>query len=285
MSYYRSMGVKMTNTTEYTKYWHNPHFDNLQLLHATYSKHSFAKHYHEEYAIGIIESGSMTFYCAGKTYIASAGDVLAINPGEIHSGGIANTKKGWTFRMLYPSVPLMSDIAQELGSHNADTLFFPNTVFQDNKVAKQIRKAHIALTEGSDSMDYRQLFYEAMTTLINRHASHHPDADSPNPYNDMIEHILEYLENHLTENNSLQTLSQLVGLSQFHLVRVFKQYVGLPPHTYLTHLRVIRAKELLVLGNPIADVAFDTGFTDQSHLTRWFKKIVGVTPGQYVSSM
>jgi AraC-like DNA-binding protein len=85
------------------------------------------------------------------------------------------------------------------------------------------------------------------------------------------------------ENPSLEQLSALAGLSQYHLVRVFRQETGLPPHTYLTQTRIERAKEQLQAGEPIAAVAATTGFADQSHFTKRFKRIVGVTPGQYIA--
>jgi AraC-like DNA-binding protein len=87
------------------------------------------------------------------------------------------------------------------------------------------------------------------------------------------------------DNPSLEDLAHIAGLSPFHLTRVFHEATGLPPHTYLTQLRVSRAKQRLQAGDPIADVAAATGFSDQSHLTRRFKRIVGVTPGQFVTSI
>ena len=57
--------------------------------------------------------------------------------------------------------------------------------------------------------------------------------------------------------------------------------MGLTPHAYLNHIRVLRARDLLRQGCPIAQAAVNVGFVDQSHLHRHFKRIVGVTPGQY----
>ncbi|MBI1877856.1 MAG: helix-turn-helix transcriptional regulator, partial [Chloroflexi bacterium] len=72
------------------------------------------------------------------------------------------------------------------------------------------------------------------------------------------------------------------NLSPFHLLRAFRAELGLPPHAYLTQIRIERAKALLAQGWPVAQVAFETGFADQSHLTKRFKGIVGVAPGQYL---
>jgi AraC-like DNA-binding protein len=79
----------------------------------------------------------------------------------------------------------------------------------------------------------------------------------------------------------LRQLADLTGASTFHLLRLFKQEVGLPPAAYQIHLKVAAAKRLLRLGGSIADAAAELGFVDQSHLTRHFRKIVGTTPGRY----
>ncbi|MDY6953262.1 MAG: AraC family transcriptional regulator, partial [Thermodesulfobacteriota bacterium] len=112
-------------------------------------------------------------------------------------------------------------------------------------------------------------------------------ADAPPPLGTVgrerkrVKRAREYMEAHFHEDISLHQLASLAHLSPFHFVRVFRKELGLPPHAYLTQVRVNRAKALLAKGSKIADTAFDTGFADQSHLTRHFKRITGVTPGQY----
>jgi AraC-like DNA-binding protein len=57
----------------------------------------------------------------------------------------------------------------------------------------------------------------------------------------------------------------------------------MPPHAYLTHLRIQRAKELLADGVRASAVAARVGLYDQSQLTRHFRRIVGTTPARYGS--
>lgn len=57
------------------------------------------------------------------------------------------------------------------------------------------------------------------------------------------------------------------------------------PHTYLNHVRALKARELMEKKVPIMDAAHATGFFDQSHLNRIFKKIYGITPGQYCEAL
>jgi AraC-like DNA-binding protein len=78
-------------------------------------------------------------------------------------------------------------------------------------------------------------------------------------------------------------LADIAGLSAYYLVRVFHKYVGMPPHQYQKNVRVLKARKLLASGAAISEVAYRTGFCDQSHLNRCFKTTLGVTPGKYVT--
>jgi AraC-like DNA-binding protein len=80
------------------------------------------------------------------------------------------------------------------------------------------------------------------------------------------------------------TLDEIAGhaeVDKFHLCRAFRDQLGVPPHAYLTQLRIRRAKELLVAGVTPSDVASRVGLYDQSALNRHFRRIVGTTPGQF----
>ncbi|GHO97836.1 hypothetical protein KSF_078840 [Reticulibacter mediterranei] len=91
----------------------------------------------------------------------------------------------------------------------------------------------------------------------------------------------EYLQAHYTEEIALQELAKETHLSPFHLSRIFRQAVGLPPHAYQMQLRLARAKTLLAQGFDVSYVAHETGFFDQTHFTRHFKRRYLMTPGIY----
>jgi len=93
--------------------------------------------------------------------------------------------------------------------------------------------------------------------------------------------VRDLLPERLADPPSLAELADLTGLSQFALLRAFRRQTGMPPHAYLNHLRVRRARLLLDRGLAPADVAAQTGFADQAHLTRHFKRVVGVPPAAY----
>jgi AraC-like DNA-binding protein len=95
-----------------------------------------------------------------------------------------------------------------------------------------------------------------------------------------------YIEAHLSDSIELVQLSAIAGLSVFHFARQFKQSAGVSPHYYLVGRRIERAKALLAETDlSLSEIAFATGFSDQSHLTRHFRQMIGVAPGQFRRSL
>ena len=93
---------------------------------------------------------------------------------------------------------------------------------------------------------------------------------------------LEYLDVHLEQDMSLESIAAAVGVSPFRFARGFKQAIGHPPHRYLTLRRLERAKELLRDRRlSIAEVACAVGFATQSHFTTVFRRHCGITPKVY----
>jgi AraC family transcriptional regulator len=80
---------------------------------------------------------------------------------------------------------------------------------------------------------------------------------------------------------SLQELADATGLGVRHLSRAFREATGRSPHQYLLHRRVEAAKVLIRQGLPLAEVAGQCGFSDQSQLTRTFIRHAGTTPGRF----
>ena len=71
-----------------------------------------------------------------------------------------------------------------------------------------------------------------------------------------------------------------MSVSQFG--RAFKKATGLTPHRWLVQRRLEQAMDLLLGSNlPLAEIALDCGFSEQSHFTRTFTRLVGTSPGEW----
>lgn len=277
-------GMNISSLQEHTQFWREPALSNLELLRATYITHAFAPHIHDGYAIGVIEHGAEQFKYRRSVHVAPRGSIVLINPGEMHTGEAA-TEQGWTYRMLYPDVSLLQRAATEVAGKQCDIPFFPSPVVDDPALAAQLLQLHATLQDSPSALERDSRFLWVLAQLVLRHADAHPHS-SLRPIRiggeqAWVRQVRAYLEDHYAENVSLEQLASSVNLSPFHLLRVFRDVVGLPPHNYLTQVRVTRARQLLQASLRPVEVALAVGFTDQSHLTRHFKALVGVTPARY----
>ena len=89
------------------------------------------------------------------------------------------------------------------------------------------------------------------------------------------------MKNNYRQKLTLDELSKITGQNKFTLLRNFNKVHGLTPYQYLETIRIEKARTYLEEGYTPAEVALNTGFSDQSHFTRIFKKQTGENPSQY----
>jgi len=101
-----------------------------------------------------------------------------------------------------------------------------------------------------------------------------------------LRRVRDYVEAHLDDNLSLTVLADVACLSAYHFSRSFKEAAGVGPQRYVIQRRLERVKRLLrQTRQPLAQIAQETGFADQSHLAQMFRREVGVTPGRFRATM
>ena len=265
------------------KFWRLPELGGLELQKATYKTHSFTPHFHEEYAIGVLLKGSQEKYYRRSTQVIHEGQICVINPGEVHFAGPAD-KHGWTYRMLYANASLLREISTQIMGKTQNYPFFPNLVINDDDLFNMILNLHLILERpGSSLLEKESTFLAVMEQFILKYADVKPQSRILKSSGKHIKKVKEYLNKNYEQEISLEMLSELTDISPFYLLRLFKKEVGSTPHIYLTQRRINKAKQFLTSGDSLSDVAYKTGFVDQSHFTNRFKNIVGITPGQYLS--
>jgi AraC family transcriptional regulator len=101
-----------------------------------------------------------------------------------------------------------------------------------------------------------------------------------------LKRVRDYIEAHLDDRLTLTDLARVACLSPYHFSRSFKQSIGVGPQRYVNRRRLERAKAMIRRTNqPLAEIAQQVGFTDQSHLTSIFRRETGVTPGRYRAAL
>ncbi|MDH7785463.1 AraC family transcriptional regulator [Ochrobactrum sp. 19YEA23] len=92
----------------------------------------------------------------------------------------------------------------------------------------------------------------------------------------------QMIDANIDGNVTLGELAKVCGLSKRHFTRAFRQSMGMPPHQWLQHRRIDKAKQMLTRPEvSISTIALECGFADQSHLTRIFTRLIGRSPGEW----
>jgi AraC-like DNA-binding protein len=186
-----------------------------------------------------------------------------------------------TYFYIDPSGPLLDP---EL--HFAETEFKPRLYFFDRDLWETAQK--LKAQAGNSSPGERQ-YAEALSVVLAHELLRLNNGGltaTPRIRGGLAgwqeKKVAQYIEEHLPEDPSLAILADVVRLSPYHFVRSFKQSFGLPPHRYMSRLRVEQAKALLA--NPamsVTQVGFNLGFSETSSFTTTFRKHTGLTPTAY----
>jgi AraC-like DNA-binding protein len=279
----------MESTAAKTRFWRVPELDGMEVLWGRYSvSDHFPRHMHEEYVVSVMTDGAEILRHRGTSHTAPAGSVLLINPGEWHVNH-AQGPAGYAYFTLYPTITLLREFVGKVTGSDGDAPLFASSpvVYNAPPLRQALLALHRSVENRASALEKEARFLDCTAQLLCAHTTTTPvDLSSPSPDAGPrpVRVVRDFLEAAAPDRNvSLSELAALVDLSPFHLLRLFRDQVGLPPHEYVTHLRVARARDLLRAGCPLAQVAAAVGFADQSHLNRHFRRIVGVTPGRFAA--
>ncbi len=243
------------------------------------SDRSFPRHAHDQFGIGVLHFGAQRSWSGIGPVEARAGDVITVNPGEMHDGDpVQGRMRSW--RMLYLDPDLVARMLRE-NLHGTAEIARP--ALRDPVLVHRFVQLFDGITAPvPDALAVEERVLGTLAHLMARHGRRpSPVCGPPPPVARALRHMEEAPERPVT----LAELAALSGVSRFQLLRGFRQAVGTTPHAYLLQRRVRLARQLLAAGMCPAEVAAHAGFADQSHLTRAFGRQLGITPARYRAAL
>ncbi len=236
---------------------------------------------HESYAVCLVprtgnENTVLTKWkYRGVEYQYRPGDIGVEEPGEVHTS--LRVYSPIRYCMLRINPALVEDAARELGLAR---VHFPVALIGTPTLYEVFSRFYQSLARPSTLLEQEARLAALLRHLLTQWGQEPSTADA-RVSRRSVERAREYLEAHLAEPICLKDLSQVAGLSRFHLSRVFASTYGLSPHAYQNQLRLRALRERLRLGSRPDSI--EAGFFDQSHMIRHFRDSMGMTPGEFAT--
>ncbi|WAS91145.1 helix-turn-helix transcriptional regulator [Nannocystis punicea] len=237
---------------------------------------AFERHFHAEAHVIHVLAGARVQTVGRRQHTLAPGDVLVIPPDEVHCGASSH-REGWTFVSLYCSPVALERAADELAPDGAgESRRAVRPELDEHPGSGRLVTELAAALE--DTPLAAQTAWLALASRLLRGRSEPPPRRRERA---LVKQVREFLDAHLTAPVTLDQLAGVTGVSKEHVVRSFTADVGLAPHSYQINARIEQAKQSLLAGSTISEVALTLGFHDQSHFTRHFRRIVGISPGRF----
>lgn len=239
-------------------------------------------HWHERMEIWLICKGIMTVSCDDDIFDVKTGDVLVINPGQVHSCQVTQFP---AFIHCY-----IFDINQCLCGHPGTdqylhkiakgTTRFQHIIQNNEEIMMLLQKITACSPKNAyDSLQVTGLLMQLMAQLLSHYISRE---NHPVPHHlQGVNELLEYIHAHYTEELTLETLAAQACMSPSYLCRWFKNAVGESPMAYLTTVRINKAYDLLASGSySVSNACTAVGISDLNSFNRQFQKRVGILPSK-----
>lgn len=253
---------------------------------------NYPMHWHTDIEIIMAIENTYTIVIDKQSYILNPGDIIMIPSGEIHELFAPPTGK----RII---ILIDNSILNNLsGIDSINNGFYPCIVIGTSKENPYYKQLSSLLTQITDEYLKRQPLCEASIyslsmyffvivgrNSINRdHTNSSAQKKKQHQYIDKFLSVCKYINEHCTEDITVDELATLAGFSKYHFSRLFYNFSGVTYYEYLIKRRIIFAETLLCDPNlSIVEIAMQSGFNSLATFNRNFRAIKKCTPSEYRS--
>jgi AraC-like DNA-binding protein len=246
----------------------------IERVEARFGGPAFSLHRHDTYALGITISGVQAFRYRGARRICLAGQLHFLHPDELHDGGPA-TADGFAYRIAYVE-PAM--VRAAVGGRPLP--FAAEPVLDPSPATAGLVGLLEDIDEPLDELAAAAAAAAVADAL--EAAAGRPQAGGAVD-TAAVSAVREYLASHPAAGTRAADLERIAGIDRWTIARQFRRAFGTSPDRYRRMRRLALARAAIAAGRPLAAVAAETGFADQSHMTRHFTRAYGLTPGRWAA--
>ena len=249
-------------------------------------------HQHDFYEVYFFIGGSVEYSVEGRTYELKSGDLLLINPLELHQPRIAPDQQDYERIVLWINKNYLSELCFNktsltrcFDSSQPDhtNLLRPTKIQQTyisamlTELINESKSDSYAVEIASEAILLRFLVELNRLTINSESAEKNEEGSSS-----IIPDVLEYINKHFCEKLTLNSIANEFFVSKYYLSHAFNSAVGTSVHRYIVLKRLIHAKQMLLSGIRSTTAAENCGFNDYAGFYRAFTAEYGVTPTEFV---
>ncbi|MBI3748534.1 MAG: AraC family transcriptional regulator [Chloroflexi bacterium] len=254
--------------------WKPPVPGIREVLHARFTDHAYPPHTHDTWTLFIVDDGAIRYDLARRPRGAHVAMVGLLPPHVVHDGR-PGVPDGYRKRVLYLETSLLPE---RLVGPAVD-----RSEIRVSGLRREISQLHDRLGCHDDALE-AETRLELVAERIRAALGEPAVGQVAEPGDRLADRVRAHLDAHLFEPITLAAAAEHVGSPTTLVALAFTDAFGIPPHRYLLGRRLDAARDRILRGQPLADVAAEVGFVDQAHLTRRFRQFLGITPGRFARS-
>jgi len=254
--------------------WKPPVPGIREVFHARFAAHAYPPHTHDTWTLFLVDDGSIRYDLGRRSRGAEPSMVSILPPHVVHDGRPA-TAEGFRKRVLYLETSL---IGEHLIGPAVDRPVIPHPALR-----REVSQLHDLLGCVDDLLE-AEVRIGFVAERIRASLGDLPAVAPPVDGRELAERLRAFLDVHLAESVTIRAAGDQLGEAPTRLARAFTATFGIAPHTYVLGRRMDAARDRILDGQPLVDVAAEVGFADQAHLSRRFRQHLGTTPGRFARS-
>ena len=246
-------------------------------------------HTHDYYEFYLFLEGDLDLEISGHARPLHPGDMVLVPPGVSHHALMHSSDRPYRRFVLWVSQEYVARLLKE----SPDYVFLMQRAATSGRCYYHFHEAEfssiqsrlIRLLEEFHSNRYGRnaAVYLALNDLLlymNRiiYEREHPVVSGSG---DLMQEITLFIDEHLTEDLSLDVLANHVCLSKYYIAHYLKDSLGISIHQYITKKRLQSCSEAIAAGSDITRTFDEYGFRDYSSFYRMFRKEYGMSPREY----
>lgn len=248
-------------------------------------------HQHDFYEIYFFISGSVEYSVEGKIYEMKKGDILLINPLELHQPRISPEQGDYERIVLWINKEYLFSLSSNDTSltrcFDSANPGHTNLLRLSYSAQEQlgIMLGELIKEQNNDSyakdLACKAILLRILVELNRLSVSYGEKHETQSTLSPFILSVLDYINQHYCEKLSLSSIADDFFVSKYYLSHTFNSVVGTSVHRYITLKRLINAKQMLASGIKPTTVAANCGFNDYAGFYRAFTGEYGITPTEY----